>query len=113
MHEVKETILDVTHRMGPVFVYFHEGREIRYDESSARLEDIFGNEEVFGDDDGAIEIKLDFAWPRAGPVKIICEGDPGHVRVMNNEETIEPIESNATSPKAVLLKRTKAIVSNP
>ena len=99
--------------MGPVFVYFHEGREIRYDESSARLEDIFGNEEVLGDDDGAIEIKLDFAWPRAGPVKIICEGDPGHVRVMNNEESVEPIESNATSPKKVLLKRTKAIVSNP
>ena len=71
-------------------------------------QDAFG-----GDDDGAINIKieLDFAWPRAGPVKIICEGEAGHVRVLNNEESIVSIESNAVSPKEVELKRTKATVS--
>ena len=44
-------------------------------------------------------------------MKIICEGDAGHVRVMNNEESMVSIESNAVSPKAVDLKRTNAMVS--
>ena len=40
-------------------------------------QDAFG-----GDDDGAINIKieLDFAWPTAGPVQIICKGDAGDVQ---------------------------------
>ena len=110
MLEVKEKILDVTHRNGPVFIYFHDGREIRYDDGNTKLEDIFGNEELFGDDD-TIEVKLDFAWPRAGPVKIICEGDNGLVRVMHNEESVVTIKSNDAIPETVELKRSKAIVS--
>ena len=89
-----------------------EGREIRYDESSAALEDIFGNEEAFGDYDGGdIDIELDFAWPRAGPVKIVCEGGPGQVRVMNNEDSVVSIKSMEMYPVEVILKRTTAIVS--
>ena len=44
LHEVKEKIRDIKHRIGPVYVYFHEGREIRYDETSTTLEDIFGSQ---------------------------------------------------------------------
>ena len=94
-----------------MYIYWHGGSEIRYNESSTTLEDIFGSPEAFGadGDDGAdanFVIELDFAWPKAGPVLIICQGeDDGEVRVLKNEESIVSIQSNAASPVKVELKR--------
>ena len=99
-----------------MYVYWHGGSEIRFNESSTTLEDIFGSSEAIGaNGDGATDtnfaIELDFAWPKAGPVQIICMGVAGEVRVLKNEESIVSIQSNAASPVKVELKRAKAPVS--
>ena len=116
LHEVKEKILDHEKLMGPVYIYFHEGREIRYAETTT-LEDIFGSLEAFGgdDDNGGIKIELDFAWPTAGKVNLICAGpagDPKTVKVLDSEETVVSIQANAIGQTKVDLKRTKAYVSS-
>ena len=96
-----------------MYIYWHGRSEIRFNESSTTLEDIFGSPEAIGanGDDANFVIELDFAWPKAGPVLIICQGEDGEVRVLKNEETIVSIQSNAASPVKVELKRAKAPVS--
>ena len=116
LREVKDKIRLIKKRIGPVYIYWHGGSEIRYNESSTTLEDIFGSPEAIGADgddgtDANFVIELDFAWPKAGPVLIICKGVAGEVRVLKNEESIVSIQSNAESPVKVELKRAKAPVS--
>ena len=101
LHQVKENIRRKERCGGLLFVYYHEGGEIRYEESTT-LGDIFGG------DDG--EIKLGFAWPEAALVNIVNEGVAGRgrpVRVMNDDASMVPIGSGSNAN--VGLKRTKVV----
>ena len=112
---MKKKILDLKNLLGRVYIYFREGREIRYAKTTT-LEDIFGSPTTFGDDDdGGIKIELDFALPFAGKVQLRCEGPAGRadtVNVLDDEETVVSLEVNAVESTEVNLKRTKAYVSS-
>ena len=44
LREVKDKVRYIKRKRGPVYIYFHGGREIRYQETSTTLEDIFGSQ---------------------------------------------------------------------
>ena len=108
LSDLKAKIQEANGISSRVLLYYHDGAEIRFDESW-NIGRVFGGLDAGEEEDvaAAAKIEVDFVTPDLGPVEVACWGGEA-VRVLDNAGAL--VEIAPGHSKDVKLSRKYALV---